>query len=76
MMRLGTRSIARKGGSSHLEGPRRLTVPVEHVTHVAVRAREHVAGVPAYGTLELVEYAVVLVQITELRGERKRPGNV
>lgn len=50
------------------------------MTHVAVRTREHVAGVPAHSTLELVEYAIIFVEITKLRekwaeygqrGERK-----
>lgn len=55
------------GFSSHLERLRRLPIPIKHVAHVAVRAREHVAGVPAHGALELVEYAIVLVQVTKLR---------
>lgn len=55
---------------SHLERPHCLPESIVHMTHVAVRAREHVASVAADGTLELVEDAVVVVQIAELRRKR------
>lgn len=55
---------------SHLERPCCLPEPIVHVTHVAIRAREHIASIPTDGTLELVEDAVVVVQIAELPRKR------
>lgn len=64
-------AVLAAGISSHLKRSRRLTVPVKHVTHVAIRAREHVAGVPTHGALEFIEYAIVLVQMTKLLGRER-----
>lgn len=52
---------------SHLERPLDMSVSIVHVAHIVVGTREHTAGVAADRALELVEYAIILVQVTQLK---------